>query len=385
MQNRPILARRGNAIARYRCPVSGARSRRPFPGLAAVTVALMSLLSGCATQPPAPIDGLESGAPLSRPIRPPPPPVASVTVRRGDTLYAIAFARGLDFRDVARWNGISEPFTIYPGQVLRLGPSAPAGVEAQEAVASGPTVPREVRGPANAVGAASVQVVDRVPAPAAASSPRSGPPAFVPLDPPAAERTAPTPVATAAIQGTEPRPLSTGTAEVAAPAQSPQPVTDTSPTTPAIPPAALAPVTTTDDGTKSRAVVSEAPVKKAAPGQWLWPTDGKVLDTFGSGGRKGVVVGGRSGQAIRAARAGEVVYAGGGLLGYGLLVIIKHDETFLSAYGNNSRILVKEGARVEAGQSIAEMGASADGRVGLHFELRRKGQPIDPMTLVQAP
>jgi lipoprotein NlpD len=343
-------------------------------------------LAGCATQPPVPIDLPQAPQPVARPERPPPPPVSTVTVRRGDTLYAIAFARGLDFRDVARWNGIVEPFTIYPGQVLRLGPTeAGAGVAAvpEAATAATPT-PAPAPGPA---GETSVRVVGRVPAP----PPATGGPVFVPLETPASPGTATLPPA-----GAEGSAAATVADRTARPGASPPPpaAAATQAPTGAKPAAgpevtAVTPSASTGaavaDGTKTVVARSEAPKQGAAAGAWLWPTDGKILEAFGSGGRKGIVVGGQSGQPIRAARAGEVVYAGGGLLGYGLLVIVKHDDTFLSAYGNNSRLLVKEGARVEAGQSIAEMGASADGRVGLHFELRRKGQPIDPLTLVQAP
>lgn len=328
-------------------------------------------LNGCATQPSAPIDAPQPRETVTQPVRPPPPPVASVTVNRGDTLYAIAFARGLDFRDIARWNGIEAPFTIYPGQRLRLGPSDPESAPAAVAATAQPSV----AGP----GKASVRVIERVPAPAVVMPSAGREPIFVPLDRSDAKGSAADDKAAQAGVGAAPAGSQAAVAASASPA-SPSPPTATA-VVAAVDPAA----STAGGGTKSEVAVSERPVQQAAAGKWLWPTDGKVLEAFGSGGRKGVVVGGRSGQPIRATRAGEVVYAGGGLLGYGLLVIVKHDDTFLSAYGNNSRLLVKEGARIDAGQSIAEMGASADGRVGLHFELRRKGQPIDPQTLVQAP
>jgi len=344
---------------------------------------LVLWLIGCATQPSAPIDAPQRRETATQPVRPPPPPVATVSVRRGDTLYAIAFARGLDFRDVARWNAITAPFTIYPGQVLRLGPSDPE---------AGSAVPVVAAAPAAGTGTASVRVVGHVPAPVTAAQSAGRDPVFVPIDRPE--------VAAAGVDGAGLRDGQASKPAVAAGPVGPVgPGASTAATVPGVaepvtvtPPervAAVAPAAPTPpaagSGTNSGVVVSDAPLRGPGSGKWLWPTDGQVLEAFGSGGRKGVVVGGRSGQPIRAARAGEVVYAGGGLLGYGLLVIVKHDDTFLSAYGNNSRLLVKEGARVDAGQSIAEMGASADGRIGLHFELRRKGQPIDPLVLVPAP
>jgi lipoprotein NlpD len=105
-----------------------------------------------------------------------------------------------------------------------------------------------------------------------------------------------------------------------------------------------------------------------------------VVNRFAVGlGRKGVDLGGKAGQPIKAAAAGEVVYSGKGLIGYGNLVIIKHDEIFLSAYGHNRKLLVKEGAKVKAGQLIGEMGQSAKIGSMLHFEIRRNGKPVDPL------
>ena len=86
------------------------------------------------------------------------------------------------------------------------------------------------------------------------------------------------------------------------------------------------------------------------------------------------------GQPVKAAANGAVVYAGRGLIGYGDMIIIKHDQTYLSAYAHNSRLLVKEGDQVKAGQTVAEMGSSGTDRVKLHFEIRRQGKPVDPLS-----
>lgn len=114
---------------------------------------------------------------------------------------------------------------------------------------------------------------------------------------------------------------------------------------------------------------------------WGWPVQGPLISRFQSNGslNKGIDIAGKAGQPVKAAAEGAVVYAGRGLLGYGEMIIIKHDETYLSAYAHNSRLLVKEGDRVKSGQNIAEMGSTGTDRVKLHFEIRRKGQPVDPL------
>ncbi len=123
----------------------------------------------------------------------------------------------------------------------------------------------------------------------------------------------------------------------------------------------------------SRPVVDEGSL------EWGMPTNGRVVAGFSeSANRKGVDIAGRRGQAVVASAAGKVVYSGSGLRGYGKLIIIKHNKTFLSAYAHNDRILVKEGQKVRKGQRIAEMGSSDASQVGLHFEIRKLGKPVDP-------
>ncbi len=112
---------------------------------------------------------------------------------------------------------------------------------------------------------------------------------------------------------------------------------------------------------------------------WVWPTEGRISAGFSPrAGRKGIDISGKYGQTIRSAAAGKVVYAGTGLRGYGQLIIVKHDETFLSAYAHNRKLLVKEGSQVARGEKIAEMGSSGGNRVKLHFEIRKRGSPVDP-------
>jgi len=114
---------------------------------------------------------------------------------------------------------------------------------------------------------------------------------------------------------------------------------------------------------------------------WRWPTKGRVISTYSktAAGRKGIDISGKAGQEVVAAASGKVVYSGNGLPRYGNLLIIKHNDVYLSAYAHNKKLLVKEGQRVKAGQKIATMGRLGTQRDQLHFEIRRNGKPIDPM------
>ncbi|MDK1022932.1 MAG: peptidoglycan DD-metalloendopeptidase family protein [Gammaproteobacteria bacterium] len=139
-------------------------------------------------------------------------------------------------------------------------------------------------------------------------------------------------------------------------------------------------------------LVKKAPVEtrprkqviSASGVKWYWPLDGKVVNGFSLQGNinKGLDIAGKNGQPVTSAAAGTVVYAGGGLRGYGKLVIVKHDDHYLSAYGNNSDILVKEGDKVRHGKVIAKLGSNGSDGSGnevLHFEIRRDGKPVDPL------
>ncbi|VVE18308.1 peptidase [Pandoraea commovens] len=139
----------------------------------------------------------------------------------------------------------------------------------------------------------------------------------------------------------------------------------------AVPPAVVPPPATSSNATAPSAVSSGAL-------QLSWPAAGTVIGHFDDSKNKGVNIGGKVGDAVFAAGAGKVVYSGAGLRGYGNLVIIKHDGTFLTAYAHNSKLLVKEGDSVTRGQKIAEMGNSDADRVMLHFEVRKDGKPVDP-------
>ncbi|MBF7729728.1 peptidoglycan DD-metalloendopeptidase family protein [Pseudomonas sp. N040] len=122
------------------------------------------------------------------------------------------------------------------------------------------------------------------------------------------------------------------------------------------------------------------PVKLSGAG-WAWPAQGALIGRFASNGslNKGIDIAGELGQPVLAAQDGTVVYAGSGLRGYGELVIIKHSDIYVSAYGHNRSLLVREGQKVKAGQVIADMGSTGADRVKLHFEIRRQGKPVDPL------
>ena len=258
------------------------------------------VLAGCSRSATVRPDRAQSRPSASRPAAPvrAPRPGETVAVQRGDTLYRIATRYGLSPLDVAMWNRIPAPYTIYPGQRLRL------------------TAP-DARATASAGGGTS--------------TPR--PPATTP-----------------ATGGPATRPAG-GTAPTTAGATSRPPAT----------PPAQAPVT--------------------SPFAWRWPAEGTIVSRYVAGDptRQGIGIGGQSGAPVRAAADGVVVYSGAGLVGYGELVIIKHDDQWLSAYGHNRARLVNEGQRVKAGDQIAEMGRTGAARDMLHFEVRFNGRPLDPL------
>lgn len=301
---------------------------------------LAALLSACASTGPAPVEERSLGTPRREPPRAEARPAAPAAARaykvqRGDTLYSIAFRHGLDYRDLAGWNGIGAPYTIYVGQELRLAPKGSAvAASAPPPVRATPASP-----PVSAsVHAAATTTAPVVPAPTPFEDVRAAPPAAA-----------------------QPRPAET----VAPVAPPPSPsVAATAPAPAAAPPPTVSPPPTTNVGDVA----------------WRWPADGAVIGGFVAGDptRQGIDLGGKSGDPVRAAADGSVVYSGNGLIGYGELIIVKHNASFLSAYGHNRKRLVKEGDAVKAGQVIAEMGSSSASRDSLHFEIRRNGKPVNP-------
>lgn len=170
---------------------------------------------------------------------------------------------------------------------------------------------------------------------------------------------------------------SSGTAVATRPAAKPA----SKPATPSASKPAAKPAQTTTAQVNKPATAQKPAAAPAATGKWLWPAEGAVISRFSSSSslNKGIDIAGSLGQPVRASGKGTVVYAGGDLRGYGEMVIINHDDTYISAYGHNRRLLVNEGQQVSAGQQIAEMGSTGTDRVKLHFEIRRQGNPVDPL------
>ena len=170
-----------------------------------------------------------------------------------------------------------------------------------------------------------------------------------------------------------------GSSSAVAQARSSAPVTRSAPAVPVIT-QVQAPAKPIQNQAPARpvAVVTTPPPSTAG---WGWPAKGAVIGRFSSNGslNKGIDIAGELGEPVFAASDGAVVYAGSGLRGYGELIIIKHSDTYVSAYGHNRRLLVREGQQVKVGQSIAEMGSTGTDRVKLHFEIRRQGKPVDPL------
>jgi lipoprotein NlpD len=162
-------------------------------------------------------------------------------------------------------------------------------------------------------------------------------------------------------------------------ATSPPPATST-PAPAARPP--VAPVTKPSSTAATTSATGTRTATSAPVGQWRWPSSGQVIRGYSSTVHKGIDISGKRGDAVVAVAAGHVVYAGTGIVGLGELLIVKHNDVYLSAYGHNDRLLVSEGDNVAAGQKIAEKGSSGTDGVRLHFEIRKAGKPIDPLTVL---
>ena len=250
------------------------------------------------------------------------------TVRKGDTMFLIAYISGLDVKELAALNNMKEPYNLSVGQTLKVS-NGRTQSEAQPAVAPQPQAPAQ--------------------------------------QPVSSE---PTVTYTPGANGTQYGSDGTITGPVKA-------------TAGGLPPVNSAPVNQPVQ-VQNQPVASQPIPQDNAPVAstiaWRWPTSGNVIQGFSSsdGGNKGIDIGGSRGQAVNAAAGGRVVYAGNALRGYGNLIIIKHNDDFLSAYAHNDSILVKDQQEVKAGQQIAKMGNTGTNDVKLHFEIRYKGKSVDP-------
>jgi len=305
--------------------------------LLCTAAAVALVLEGCASRPvQAPV--IEREPPAA--TRPAPPPVADTrpetyTVKRGDTLFSIALDQGHDYKELAAWNNLDNPNLIRPGQQLRLKP--PPG--AQEAPVTVSPVTSSGRVEMRPLGA---------PAPVKAEARPQGVQEAIKSEP-LARKLPYSPENVALLQRGEP-----------APAAGPAPA-------PVAPPPAAAPPAKTD-----------ADIDDEDKVDWGWPVRGKILAVFSEATNKGLDIAGTLGDPVIAAAPGRVVYSGSGLRGYGKLVIIKHNKTYLSAYAHNKDVLVKEGQSVVKGQKIAEIGNTDTDAPKLHFEIRKLGKPVDP-------
>jgi len=263
-------------------------------------------------------------------------------IQKGDTLYSIAFNYGIDYHELAELNNIQNPGLIHIGQEINL--------------------------PATALASASPPIA----APAATL-------AVQPIPSSAANE-----VQSAKFEGQLPGVRLIEQPKVAKRPYSVQAMADMQ--------------KTQEAAKKTKLLAATKPVAQAKPVStpkaavitavngntvnWGMPTKGKIIGNFSKSKNKGIEIAGKRGQAIVASAAGKVVYSGNGLRGYGKLVIIKHNSTYLSAYAHNSKILIKEGQTVTKGQKIAEMGDTDAKRVKLHFEIRKFGKPVDPASFL---
>ncbi|WP_269519397.1 peptidoglycan DD-metalloendopeptidase family protein [Alteromonas sp. BMJM2] len=269
---------------------------------------LLTLMIGCAGRSaPAPVvllnSQVESGSEEYT--------ASTYKVRPGDTLFAVAWFTGNDYQDIAKFNNISKPYTIFPGQTLRLTApvSKPALTKRSNVTTTRSTDPTSPT--------VTKRVIDQSKSQAYVEGEQD----------------------VKAQKNTNVK-KSTGIVKKTAPTSFPDKVE-----------------------------------------KWIWPAEGKLVGTFSKAesGNKGIDVAGVRGSKIVAAASGKVVYSGNALRGYGKLIIIKHTDTFLSAYAYNETILVKEREWVYAGQKIATMGSSGTDSVKLHFEVRYRGKSLNPL------
>lgn len=311
-------------------------SAKPF-GLRSTwaIIGLALLLSGCAGPPPAPVEDRSTGRSYQG------TPDGYYRVKKGDSLYAISFRFGVDWRQIAQWNNIPAPYIIHPDQLLQVGSTTPATAATSRDI-SGSGVQTAAAPPPGS----ETRTLD---------TPRTS--STREYDPDAAPESADEPISTPAT-----------------------PVADTTPVTPEADPA---PSGVPAKGSQQPAGTTYS-VPAGDPDRWLWPTEGRIISRFQANDptRKGLDIGGTAGQKVIASAPGQVVYSGSGLIGYGELIIIKHSDRMLSAYAHNRKRLVSEGQLVAAGSTIAEMGTNDRNQAILHFEIRVNGVPSDPLNFL---
>ena len=286
---------------------------------------MIGLLAGCASTVPAPlIDRApvqEVEKPASEELKP-----GYYLVKKGDTLRNIALDHGQDYKDIAVWNGLDNPNLIKTGQVLRVVPLQGESVAETRAIAP-PT-----------------QIESR------------------PIDS--------KPVIATETMKHEPKGGTQPYSDEAW-AQAQKPVATSATTLPA-----------PSQGKPDESVPVVAKSVIAAEIDWVWPSSNKVTTPYSDGGSKGLDFDGKLGEPVLAAAAGKVTLVTNSLRGYGNLIVVKHNTTYLSVYAHNSKMLVTEGQSVTRGQKVAEIGSTDTDRPNLHFEIRREGKPVDPAKLL---
>ena len=259
---------------------------------------------------------------------------STYTVKRGDTLFYIAWITGNDFRDLAQKNNIAAPYSLNAGQVLQIGNGAGQPITGPNEISKADNIPTNHN---------SANNVQRTVPKEVAQQP------IVTYSEDTDEQSS----NNSAQSGSK---LLPGKAAVAGSAAAPIVAPTTTPTV--------------------SSTTSSTPITT-----WRWPTKGNIIDGFSAseGGNKGIDIAGSRGQAVVSTAAGRVVYAGNALRGYGNLIIIKHNDDYLSAYAHNDTMLVREQQEVTAGQKIATMGSTGTSSVRLHFEIRYKGKSVNPL------
>lgn len=252
---------------------------------------------------------------------------STYTVKRGDTLFYIAWVTGNDFRDLAQRNNVPAPYELNVGQTLQVGNSSGTPITGGNAITQADAkaqgiVPNPAQNSGTVVASKPVITYSETSGEQSANK-------MLPNNRPSG--TVQTPVTAPTVSTTEPTASSTSTS---------------------------------------------SPISS-----WRWPTEGKVIENFAAddGGNKGIDIAGSKGQAIVATADGRVVYAGNALRGYGNLIIIKHNDDYLSAYAHNDTMLVREQQEIKAGQKIATMGSTGTSSTRLHFEIRYKGKSVNPL------
>ncbi|MCA7000120.1 murein hydrolase activator NlpD [Dickeya solani] len=289
------------------------------------------------------------------------------TVKRGDTLFYIAWITGNDYRELAQRNNIQEPYSLNVGQSLSLGSNMNAGGSTQGMAIAGTPATVTTSAPVESSPASNGHMLPENTAKTSGggrmlSSGNANGNSGHMLPANAAAASAAPLSSSAQMQTTQ---VDSQPSNAYSEGSGKQNVGKMLPT------AGAATTLPTTEPTQTNTAIAS----------WRWPTDGKVIDNFSAseGGNKGIDIAGSRGQSVIATASGRVVYAGNALRGYGNLIIIKHNDDYLSAYAHNETMLVREQQEVKAGQQIATMGSTGTSSVRLHFEIRYKGKSVNPL------